>query len=198
MLTVRTLAAELQADFTARNIGAVVVFGNWNEQQHAGADRVIIGLGDFDPSSPGVSAANRPGPVIRTGVSTAAPIISVHAQDVLVWVHGVAPEGTAPEDVPNASHDRTARLLHATIAGICRVVGPGALAFGKGTWPATAQGDVTYGALARFRCSVDVPVLGDAWAVAPKPYTVTTTTVVDLPSGEVTASTGTTPAPPVP
>ncbi|MFO0588834.1 MAG: hypothetical protein U0441_14890 [Polyangiaceae bacterium] len=194
----RQLAVKLQEDFTLRNVGAEVVFGNWSVEQHAGADRVILGLGDFDPASAGVSTANRPGVVLQTGVNTASQVVSVHAQEVLVWVHGVAPEGTAEIDVPALSHDRTGVLLHATIAGLLRVVGRGALAFGKGTWPTAAQGDVTYGALARLKCMIDVPVLGDAWSVVPKPYSVTTQVVAELPGGDVVASEATTPTPPDP
>jgi hypothetical protein len=195
MLSIDTLAAELASYFAARSIAVEVVLGNWQEAQHAGADRVIVGLGDFDPDAPGTSVGLRPGVVIQTGATTAAQIVAVRTQEVVVWVHGVAPDGTSDAARTTANHVRTAQLLDATIAGLRRVVGRGALSFGKGAWPAAAIGDVTYGALARFKCLLDIPVLGDAWAVVPKPYSVQTQVVADLPGGEVTAAQTTTALP---
>lgn len=194
MLTIRTIAQDLAADFAARGIIAAVAFGNWQVAQHTGADRVIIGLGDFDPDGQNQPAGLRPGPVIYNG--KAAPSLALHVQEGVAWVHGVAPDGTADADRINASHDRTTVLLHATIAGLIRVVGRGSLSFGKGQWPSVDTGDVTYGALARFRFAVAVPVLGDAYAVVPKPYTVTTTVTGAFPSGDEAGGTFTTEAPP--
>lgn len=195
MFSIDVLRDELAAYFAARNITVDVVLGNWRESDHAGADRVILGLGDFDPDAADTPPALRPGVVVQTGAATAAAVVAVRTQEVLLWVHGVAASGTAPESVPAASHARTAVLLDATIAGLRRVVGRGALSFGKGSWPAVASGDVTYGALVRFRCVLAIPVLGDAWAVVPKPYSVQTQVVADLPGGEVTGAQTTTEAP---
>lgn len=195
MLAVDELAAGLVSYFADRSIAVEVVLGNWQEAQHAGADRVIVGLGGFDPDAPGVSAASRPGVVVQTGASTAARVEAVRSQEVLFWVHGVAPPDTSPADRPVGNLTRTASLLNSTIAGLRHTVGRGALSFGKGTWVAMAEGDVMYGALARFSCFVDIPVLGDAWAVVPKPYSVQTQVVADLPGGEVTAAQTTTALP---
>lgn len=194
MLTIRTIAQNLAADFAARGIVAAVTFGNWQVGQHTGADRVIIGLGDFDPDGQNQPAGLRPGPVIYNG--KAAPSLALHMQEGVAWVHGVAPEGTSEETRIEANHDRTAALLHATIAGLIRVVGRGSLSFGKGQWPTVDTGDVTYGALCRFRFIVAVPVLGDAYTVVPKPYTVTTTVTGTFPSGDEAGGTFTTEAAP--
>lgn len=189
MLTIRTIVQDLAADFGARNIGATVVFGNWQVEQHKGGDRVVIGLGDFDPDAQGLAPLSGPGHFPHPGGSTAAPTLALHLQEGIVWVHGVAPEGTSDEERINAAHDRTTRLLHATIAGLRRVVGFGALIFGKGQWPAVDTADVTYGALCRFRFSVAVPVLGDPLGVLPKPYAAQTTVSMNLPGGPVVGAT---------
>lgn len=189
MDTVQDIATALEADFALRNVGAAVTFGNWQAAQHAGADHVVIGLGAFDPDSEDFPIGAAPGYVVDG--ETAAATVSVQSQEVLVWVHGVAPEDTEESAIPAASHARTQRLLHATIAGLRRILGRGALAFGAGEWPSATQGDVTYGALATLSFNVAIPVLGDAYLVVPKPYTVTATVKADLPSGEVTAATAT-------
>lgn len=190
--TMQDIADALQADFDLRAVGAHVDFGNWNAEVHAAADHVVIGLGAFDPDATGFPAGMSPGPVIF-GISpeAAASTVAVQGQEGIAWVHGLAPEGTAEALIPRASHARTQRLLHATIAALRRIVGRGALIFAAGEWPAVAQGDVTYGALARFRFKIAIPVLGDAYAVVPKPYSVQTTVKASLPSGEVIVSQGT-------
>lgn len=174
MLTIRTVAQRLAADFALRGVGATVVFGNWQPEQHAGADRVVVGLGDFDTDAmasqpPGYT----PGPVING--ATAASTLALHLQEAIVWVHGVGPAGTPDEERIDANHDRTSVLLHATIAGLRRALGYGSLILGKGQWPTVDTGDVTYGALCRFRFAVAVPVLGDPLNVLPKPQTVEAT-----------------------
>lgn len=189
MDTVQDIATALVDDFALRNVAAKVVFGNWQVAQHAGADRVIIGLGAFDPDSQDYPIGAAPGSVVNG--ETAAAVVAVQSQEVLVWVHGTAPDDTAAEDIPAAAHARTQRLLHATIAGLRRILGRGALGFGSGDWPSADTGDVTYGALATLSFSVAIPVLGDAYLVVPKPYTMTATVKADLPSGEVTAATAT-------
>ncbi len=195
MLSIDVLRNELAAYFSARNITVEVVLGNWREAEHAGADRVILGLGDFDPDAADTPPALRPGVVVQTGATTAAAVVAVRTQEVLLWVHGVAANGTAAESTTVASHARTAELLDATIAGLRRVVGRAALSFGKGSWPAAVTGDVSYGALVRFRCVLAIPVLGDAWTIVPKPYSVQTQVVADMPAGEVVAAQTTTTAP---
>lgn len=182
MLTIRTVAQRLAADFELRGVGATVVFGNWQAEQHAGADRVVIGLADFDLGAMGSQPPGyTPGPVIHG--ATAAPTMALHLQEAIVWVHGVAPAGTSDEARIDASHDRTTVLLHATAAALIRVVGYGSLALGKGTWPVVDAADVAYGGLARFRFAVAVPVLGDLLNVLPKPQKVATTMQMGFPAG---------------
>lgn len=193
--TMQDIADAIQVDFDAREVGAKVDFGNWNAEIHAAADHVVIGLGAFDPDASGFPPGMSPGPVVFGVLATAAPTVAVQGQEGIAWIHGAAPAGTAEDLIPRASHARTQRLLHATIAALRRIVGRGALAFSAGEWPAAAQGDITYGALARFRFRIAIPVLGDAYAVAPKPYSVATTVKASLPGGDVVASQGTTPAP---
>lgn len=185
MLTIRNIVEKLQDDFDLRGVAAQVVFGNWQTSQHTGANRVIIGLSDFDADAQGQTMGMRPGPVVNG--STAAASIALHMQDAVVWVHGIAPEGTPDDQRVNAAHDATVRLLHATIAGLKRNIRQGSI--GKGTWPAVDIGDVTYGALARFKFTVAVPVLGDAWAVVPKPYTVTAQVQLNTANGPVVGAT---------
>lgn len=185
MYSVRVLGQELQDDFDARGVLATVDYGNWEESQHKGAARVILGLGDFDPDAQNFPNVVQPGTVVIPGADTAAAVVAVQAQEVIIWVHDVAPEGTAPIDIPKLSHDRTGVLLHATISGLRRVGGRAALIFvGKGTWPSVTQGDITYGSLAKLKCAIAIPVLGDPWPVVPKPYKVTATVSMKLPGGD--------------
>jgi len=146
----------------------------------------VIGLGTFDPDAQNFPPGQSPGSVDH-GV-TAAATVAVRAQEVIAWVHGVAAGGTSEATLAAANHARTAVLLDATIAALRRILGRGAMVFGKGEWPSAAQGDATYGALARFRFWVAIPVLGDAYAIVPKPYSVTAEILADLPGGEVQAA----------
>lgn len=186
MDTIQDLAVALKADFDLRGGGVAVDFGNWQSEIHAGADRIVLGLGTFDPDAQNFPPGQSPGAVNHG--ATAAVTVALRAQEVIAWVHGVAPGGTSEAAVAAASHARASVLLDATTAALRRILGRGALVFGKGDWPSAAQGDVTYGALARFRFFVAIPVLGDAYAVVPKPYSVTAEILADLPGGEVQAA----------
>lgn len=192
--SMQDLADQLQADFDARGGGVAVDFGNWRAEVHAGADRIVVGLGAFDPDSKAFPLGQSPGPVISG--NTAAPSVAVRAQEGVAWVHGVAPPDTAEALIPRVSHARTAELLDKTISALFRIVNRAFLTFGGGEWPSASQGDVTYGGLARFRFRIAIPVKGDAYAVVPKPYQVTTTTVVETPDGEIVGAVGKTPPDP--
>lgn len=188
--TLEEIVTALQADFDARSVGASVVMGAWRPEEHAGADRVVLGLGSFDPDLPLASPMPLiagPGPVLAG--SAAASTLALRGQEYVVWVHGVAPAGTAVEDVVRLNHRRTGELLDATTAGLIRVVGRGSIKFGPGQWPKADVGDVTYGALCRFAISVAIPVRGDAYAVVPRPYTLTTEIKTAFPEGDETGAT---------
>lgn len=190
MFSVRNLITEIQADFEPRGVTAEVLFGTWNVAQHAGANRVIIGLGGGELNYTGSKSIDRNtagfGGVrpLENGTQ-AASTLAFHLQTLRVWCHGIADEGTALEDIPSFNHDRTQELMHATVAAMYRACGgSGSLGLGSIEWPEEESGDVTYGSLVTFECQLAVPVLSDKWAVA-QITSVTTKLKAKFPSGSV-------------
>lgn len=201
MYSVRNLVTEIKADFEARGVTAEVVFGTWNVAQHAGANRVVIGLGPFKLSYKGAEFIDKNpsgfgGVRILPGNTQAASAIMMHIQNLKVYCHGIADEGTALEDIPAINHDRTQELMHATVAALWRVCGgPGAFGIESGEWLQEESGDVVFGACAVFDCAIAVPVLGDKWGVA-QILSTTTKLNLALPSGTVLAGQVTVPPTP--
>jgi len=189
MLTIQKLCTELQACFEQRSIAASVVFGNWAADEHRGAGSVIIGLGDFDPDASNFPTVAGPGPIMIG--DKAYTTVAVRAQQAVVWVHAEAPIPTTDPERVAAAHEATALLLDQTIAALRGVlVGRGALLFERGQWPAADLGDITYGALAKFRFWIAIPVLGlDPLAVVPRPVMVETKATMNLPTGPALAGT---------
>lgn len=200
MYSVRQLVTEIKADFAARGVTADVVFGTWNVGVHAGANRVVIGLGAVELNYTGSKSIDKNpagfGMRVLPGNTQAASALAMHIQNLKIWCHGIADEGTALEDIPALNHDRTVELMHATVAALYRCCGGSAsLGLGAGEWPQEEPGDVTYGSLVTFECGLAVPVLNDKWAVV-KPDSMTMTLKADLPSGLVTVAQVTVPTSP--
>src|SRR5690348_16343956 len=98
MHTISSIVTAVQEDFDFRSIEAETVFGSWNVAQHAGANRVIIGLGDGDLSFQDLNPQWASSPQALPTTTQSASAIAFQLQKMKVWVHGVCPSSTAEID----------------------------------------------------------------------------------------------------
>lgn len=158
MLSVDELYEAIKADLAARSITALVEFGSWKAEWNTGANRVVVGLGDYVIEPEG--APNAPGVRIVDQASGAgARSLFSRRQVATIWVHGQPPGERDPERSLKA-HRATSVLLHQVLGAIYRFA-HGSLKTTRGTWPTDSRQDFVFGSLTVFYVDLGIPVLDD-------------------------------------
>lgn len=156
------IANDIAAEFTAKNITAKVLIGEWEVHKHDASARVILGLGRGE-SLPFGQNPNRWGPgvqAIATGPTTKARPLWACMQTIIVWVSS-PPDNTVPPD----QRDKVARALtwnlaNQTLRAMWHSHG-GWFPWGALEWQHEAQANRLYGAALKLEAVLPVPVLDD-------------------------------------
>jgi hypothetical protein len=159
IFVVDTLRTTIWTDLQGRGIAAEILIGEWEDEKHRGQPRVVIGLDAFEIGEPG--GHYQPGAAWPVGSTQVARALGEDVESYSIWVHGIAPAGTPPDQVARASRIATKELVHATWAAIRRAHGGMFRARGRGQWINEVRGEFVYGALARFTLTIADPVLDD-------------------------------------
>ena len=161
------LAADIGADLTANDVVADILIGEWNTEQHYGKPRVVVGIGPGKIEDPTGDRFGATGWVDLGDGTLASPFgvtvarALVHrAKQFPIWVHSVAPNGTAPANTAQAARQATAALVDAVVAAIRRT--RGGMVMG---WTDEApvddsekRGEFVYGSVTTFGCVLAIPV----------------------------------------
>lgn len=164
------IVAGVEAYFAhpSRVVVATVEAGEWNTERHGSAAYVVIGPAAFTyygaaDKAPGTVAA--PSHWWDLGGGLVAPVVGRRDQTFTVWVHELAPAGTAPAASSLAALGAVFALADVTMAALRDLHGHD-LPCTPGKVRASEQGEFTNGATVEWGFTIPIPVLGDPYTYA--------------------------------